>query len=996
MKNNGSHRLASSRLHAALASLPQIGLAAALASSAYAQTTIVSGENLFPDSASLGALTRNAGGTALFTGTATLSASSTLTNGLLPWGIVQNSGAAANNSTNGYTFATITSGNIAAYTGATALSGSGAWGGIPSGGTGTINYDVSGTMAVTGLSRNVNTIRYTGTGATQAGNINSVANLLTTNGFMNSGTGTFFIGGTGGSNNYGINVTAGTSNELVLAAMTADIVLRNGILNGSGGNSPVTVLGGSATRKVTISGTTSNYSGATYVNSGTLEVSGSGSINTTSGINVNGSTAKYLHTSSAASTRTVTLVQGTVDGTGTLGTVNVADNALNVIANGNGGTSTLTVGNLTFNGDATINAKFVSGSKPINVTGALATTPANGTVALNVASSGFTNGLNNIIGFGSFAGSISDFTLGSVTGTNSRQSVGALSMNGSNVALTINGDNPKWTGAQSGAWTTNTIGGASNWSLATAGTATDYLVGDEVLFDDTATGNTTVDISTANVAPASVIFNNSSKSYTLSSSGGFGISGGSLVKNGSGTVTVTNTNTYTGTTTINGGTLQIGDGTTDGSIVTSSGIANNGTLAYNLAGNQTYSGAITGSGNVSKSGSGILTLAGANTYAGGTTINGGTIATAANLGSANSSVVINAGGTLALTAAGTLTNTVTGTGAVISTGATLTGDWSAFSGTYTHNSTTASSSINSPTATSRNTAYTIASEQGSSQGMIAGYNTGSLTTAYTLEMGSLSGVANSLLRGGNGAQGLATFKVGNLNTNTTFAGIIADGANTKIGLTKVGTGSLTLSGNSTYTQATSVEQGSLFVNGALGNSAVTVSALTGTATLGGSGTIGGATTIGNNGILSAGNSPGVLSFTGNLTLGSGSTSIFEINGLARGTEYDGVNVGGVLTYGGGINLVFGTPVAAGTYDLFGGSFTSQSGDFASVSLDGSVSSPVITAGTGWSLLSGGWQYDFVNATGDLTITSAIPEPSSFAAFAGLACLGLVGLRRRRA
>ncbi|MEO0054173.1 MAG: hypothetical protein RLZZ50_120, partial [Verrucomicrobiota bacterium] len=177
---------------------------------------------------------------------------------------------------------------------------------------------------------------------------------------------------------------------------------------------------------------------------------------------------------------------------------------------------------------------------------------------------------------------------------------------------------------------------------------------------------------------------------------------------------------------------------------------------------------------------------------------------------------------------------------------------------------------------------------------------------------------------------------------------------------------------------------------ALGNTTVTVAS---GATLGGSGSIAGATTV--NGILAAGNSPGVLSFTGNLTLGSGSTSLFEINGLTRGTEYDGVNVGGALAYGGSIDLVFGAPVAAGTYDLFGGSFTSQSGDFSSVSIDGSVSAPVFTVGTGWSLVSGGWQYDFVNATGDLTITSAIPEPSAFAAFAGLAGLGLAGLRRRR-
>ena len=40
-------------------------------------------------------------------------------------------------------------------------------------------------------------------------------------------------------------------------------------------------------------------------------------------------------------------------------------------------------------------------------------------------------------------------------------------------------------------------------------------------------------------------------------------------------------------------------------------------------------------------------------------------------------------------------------------------------------------------------------------------------------------------------------------------------------------------------------------------------------------------------------------------------------------------------------------------------------------------------------------YAFDNATGELAITSAVPEPSAFAAFAGLVGLVAVGARRRR-
>ncbi len=1006
MKSNGQFRHASSRLHSAIAAIPQAGLAAAFvfgASSLMAQTTIVSGENLFTSSASLGALTRNAGGTALFSGTASLTTSATNTNGILgSWAIVQNTGASANNSSAGYTFATVSGGSIAAYTAATSQTLTTAWGGVASGGAGTANYDLSGagTFGSTGLSRNINTIRYTGSGARQPGN--NAGDLLTINGIMNAGTGALTLGRNGANitNDFSFGVLVGANRELVLAPMSGNIVFYSFIKDGTGSPAAgaVTVAGNNSANTVELASASNAYTGATTVTGSTLLVSGTGSINTSSGITVNGSTAKYLHTSTTASTRTLTLTKGSIDGTGTLGTVNVADNTAAIVANGNGGTGTLTVGALSFAGDATINARYNAGTKSINVTGALATTPANGTIALNIAATGWTTGLNNIIGFGSFAGSSTDFTLGTVTGTTSRQSVGGLSLNGSNLALTINGDSPKWTGAQSSEWTTNTIGGSSNWKLVTAGTTTDYLASDEVLFDDTATGSTSVDISSANVAPATTTFNNSSKNYTISSSGGFGISNGTLTKNGTGTVTLTTANTYTGATTINGGTLQLGDGTTDGSIASSSGITNNGTLAYNLAGNHTYANAITGTGGLSKSGAGTLTLSGANTYAGGTTINGGVIATSANLGAANSTVVINSGGTLALNAASTISNAVSGSGAVNSTGATLTGDWSSFAGAYTHNSSTASTSFNSPSATSKNTAYTISSVQGSSQGMIAGYNTGSLSGAYTLELGSLSGVANSLFRGGNTAQGIATLKIGNLNTSTTFEGTIADGVNTKIAVTKVGTGSLTFSGVNTYTQPTNVEQGALIVNGSLGNTAVTVAATSGTATLGGSGTIGGATTIGDNGILAPGNSPGVLSFSNGLSLGSGATSSFEINGLTRGTEYDGVNVtGGSLAYGGTLSISFGAAIQAGTYDLFSFSGT-PTGGFSTISIGGSfaeaiVGSPSIT-GSGWSASSAGWLYEFSNATGDLTLT-AVPEPSAFAALAGLAGLGIAGLRRRR-
>lgn len=73
----------------------------------------------------------------------------------------------------------------------------------------------------------------------------------------------------------------------------------------------------------------------------------------------------------------------------------------------------------------------------------------------------------------------------------------------------------------------------------------------------------------------------------------------------------------------------------------------------------------------------------------------------------------------------------------------------------------------------------------------------------TIDLGALSGTANSVLSGGGEGGGTdATYVIGALNTNTEFAGnidnISAPLPNGGMSLTKVGTGTLTLSGNLSY------------------------------------------------------------------------------------------------------------------------------------------------------------------------------------------------------
>lgn len=208
----------------------------------------------------------------------------------------------------------------------------------------------------------------------------------------------------------------------------------------------------------------------------------------------------------------------------------------------------------------------------------------------------------------------------------------------------------------------------------------------------------------------------------------------------------------------------------------------------------------------------------------------------------------------------------------------------------------------------------------------------------------------------------------------------------------------TMTGTNTYTGATTVGNGSgdalgkmtLIING--DNSAATGTVtVTNGSTLGGSGIIGGATTIQSGGTLTAGNSPGVLTFNDDLTLDSGSTTIMEITGTTRGTEYDGIDVSGLLTYGGGLTITSDTEIAYGVYDLFGINGT-ESGDFSTVTLAGLAynEDALVQSGDLWTATIGSKTYSFSQLTGDLTV---IPEPATYALLGGLLVLSAAALRR---
>jgi autotransporter-associated beta strand protein len=121
-------------------------------------------------------------------------------------------------------------------------------------------------------------------------------------------------------------------------------------------------------------------------------------------------------------------------------------------------------------------------------------------------------------------------------------------------------------------------------------------------------------------------------------------------------------------------------------------------------------------------------------------------------------------------------------------------------------------------------------------------------------------------------------------------------------LTKEGTGTFTLSGNNNYTGQTTVNDGTLIVNGSIASSSLTT--VNAGAALGGNGTVG--NTKINGGTLAPGDENGLLSVNGDLTLTSASTYLVQVSPASAGR----VNVTGSATLG---NATVNANFAAGSY-----------------------------------------------------------------------------------
>ena len=245
---------------------------------------------------------------------------------------------------------------------------------------------------------------------------------------------------------------------------------------------------------------------------------------------------------------------------------------------------------------------------------------------------------------------------------------------------------------------------------------------------------------------------------------------------------------------------------------------------------------------------------------------------------------------------------------------TVQGDCSGFTGTL---AVTNSGTLRFNQGTNTWGGANAAFDAGAS-GTINNRSTGNIT----IFLGALSGGSGSTLRGSDQAgPGVDTYVIGTLNSNTTFAGTITNGTSGDtphtVALTKIGSGTFTLSGANTYSGGTTVSNGTLLVNNTAGSGTGTgaVTVVSG-ATLGGSGVIGGPVTV--NGTLAPGNSIGTLAISNSLVVNGGAALQY-----ALGTNSDLTVVSGNLTLGGTLNVTDAGGFTNTTYTLFsyGGTLT---------------------------------------------------------------------------
>ena len=315
-----------------------------------------------------------------------------------------------------------------------------------------------------------------------------------------------------------------------------------------------------------------------------------------------------------------------------------------------------------------------------------------------------------------------------------------------------------------------------------------------------------------------LVFENETVDYTFTSPDAEGINGATSISlERMGEVTLLGTHATTGSVFIStDSTLNLGNATVDGS-VSAAPILNDGLL--NLTNDELIfqNGEITGAGAFGKQGAGTAVLTADTSYSGVTTIDGGILALEGF--SSSSTFTIAADAVLELFVSGNISRffpvdmTFEGEGTILKTGTGQAG-WNATVGTFA----LASGSL-------------IDIQEGQFRGgLTGGADAAAQNEDWTNNLSDANVVSGALFRAREGnvridelrGDGLVTtgfnsggymqFTIGVDNGSADFAGEIADTTAVARGnLTKVGTGTQTLSGPNSYTGNTVIEDGAITV-----------------------------------------------------------------------------------------------------------------------------------------------------------------------------------------